>query len=163
MALIKCEECGKEISDRAVACPNCGCPIEHKKQIVKKTSHTNADGKRNMPAMVCLFISHLMGFAYSLYSIIYWSTATSGTSGFEKVGAGIATFLVVPHVIVAIIATIFNFAALFAYRRGLTLTAAILYAVSAVLFPLYCYFVMIQSVLCFIAFALMKKPIPQQN
>ena len=83
MALIKCEECGKEISDRAVACPNCGCPVEHKKQIVKKTSHTNADGKRNMPAMVCLFISHLMGFAYSLYSIIYWSTATSGTSGFE--------------------------------------------------------------------------------
>lgn len=36
MALIKCEECGKEISDRAVACPNCGCPVEHKKQIVKK-------------------------------------------------------------------------------------------------------------------------------
>lgn len=28
MALIKCPECGKEISDRAKACPNCGCPIE---------------------------------------------------------------------------------------------------------------------------------------
>lgn len=27
MALIKCPECGKEISDKAVACPNCGCPI----------------------------------------------------------------------------------------------------------------------------------------
>lgn len=27
MALIKCSECGKEISDKAVACPNCGCPI----------------------------------------------------------------------------------------------------------------------------------------
>lgn len=28
MALIKCPECGKEISDRAAACPNCGCPIK---------------------------------------------------------------------------------------------------------------------------------------
>lgn len=27
MALIKCPECGKEISDKAEACPNCGCPI----------------------------------------------------------------------------------------------------------------------------------------
>jgi len=28
MALINCTECGKEISDRAVCCPNCGCPVE---------------------------------------------------------------------------------------------------------------------------------------
>ena len=28
MALIKCTECGHEVSDRASACPNCGCPIE---------------------------------------------------------------------------------------------------------------------------------------
>lgn len=27
MALIKCPECGKEISDQAGACPNCGFPI----------------------------------------------------------------------------------------------------------------------------------------
>lgn len=27
MALIKCPECGKEISDKAKACPNCGAPI----------------------------------------------------------------------------------------------------------------------------------------
>lgn len=27
MALIKCPECGKEFSDKAQACPNCGCPI----------------------------------------------------------------------------------------------------------------------------------------
>lgn len=28
MALIKCPECGKEISDKATACINCGCPID---------------------------------------------------------------------------------------------------------------------------------------
>lgn len=27
MALIKCTECGKEISDKAPACPNCGIPL----------------------------------------------------------------------------------------------------------------------------------------
>jgi hypothetical protein len=27
MALIACEECGKEISNRASACPHCGCPV----------------------------------------------------------------------------------------------------------------------------------------
>ena len=30
MALIKCPECGKEISDKATACPNCGYPIDGK-------------------------------------------------------------------------------------------------------------------------------------
>ena len=28
MALVKCPECGKEISNLAKSCPNCGCPIE---------------------------------------------------------------------------------------------------------------------------------------
>lgn len=30
MGLIKCTECGKEISDKATACPNCGCPVNSK-------------------------------------------------------------------------------------------------------------------------------------
>ena len=28
MGMIKCTECGKEMSDKASVCPNCGCPIE---------------------------------------------------------------------------------------------------------------------------------------
>ena len=34
MALIKCEECGKEVSDKAQVCPNCGAPITAKKSDV---------------------------------------------------------------------------------------------------------------------------------
>ncbi len=30
MSLIKCPECGKEISDKSDKCIYCGCPIEHK-------------------------------------------------------------------------------------------------------------------------------------
>lgn len=32
MALIKCSECGKEISDKAEVCVNCGNPINQKKE-----------------------------------------------------------------------------------------------------------------------------------
>lgn len=44
MALIKCSECGKEISDKANSCPNCGCPVsillneEDTKSEISKTS-----------------------------------------------------------------------------------------------------------------------------
>lgn len=34
MALIICEECKKEISDKAIQCPNCGNPIASKKKDV---------------------------------------------------------------------------------------------------------------------------------
>lgn len=32
MALIKCIECGREISDKAVVCPQCGCPSTFQSQ-----------------------------------------------------------------------------------------------------------------------------------
>ena len=35
MALIKCPECGKDVSDRAESCPNCGCPVESPSGTVK--------------------------------------------------------------------------------------------------------------------------------
>lgn len=31
MALINCSECGKEVSDKAAACPHCGNPIATEK------------------------------------------------------------------------------------------------------------------------------------
>lgn len=34
MALINCPECGKEISDKASACPHCGCPIVSKYKVI---------------------------------------------------------------------------------------------------------------------------------
>lgn len=35
MALIICAECGKEFSDKAGACPNCGCPVETTKDFAE--------------------------------------------------------------------------------------------------------------------------------
>ena len=36
MALIKCNECGKEMSDHAKICPNCGCPFAMAKEVNKE-------------------------------------------------------------------------------------------------------------------------------
>ncbi len=43
MALIKCKECGHEVSDKASACPNCGCPLE-KECICKECGRLIPDG-----------------------------------------------------------------------------------------------------------------------
>ena len=40
MALIKCIDCGKEISDRGTNCPHCGCPVECS---IKETSVENVN------------------------------------------------------------------------------------------------------------------------
>ena len=36
MSLIKCPECGKEVSDQASSCPNCGCPLKEEQKIETK-------------------------------------------------------------------------------------------------------------------------------
>lgn len=48
MALINCPECGKEISDKAASCPNCGNPMDQ--QVVVKTvsQSTPVNNDRNM-------------------------------------------------------------------------------------------------------------------
>ena len=62
-----------------------------------------------------------------------------------------------PHMICAVLAAIFNVLGWTMSSRGFALTGAILYAVAAVLFPLYAMFVLIQMILSFVGFAKLKK------
>lgn len=48
MALIKCPECGKEISDRATSCINCGFPISDYLEETKKE-----ENKKQKPYTIC--------------------------------------------------------------------------------------------------------------
>lgn len=105
-----------------------------------------------------LLIAFIIGAAYMLYSIVYWSgTFNSGADTAEQVGSSIATVLVMPHLIVTFLAVVFNALGLFMRKRGFALTAGILYAVAMLLFPVYFMFVIIETVLCFVGFAKMKK------
>lgn len=49
MALIKCSECGKEYSNLAAACPNCGCPTNVGDPIKQHTKPTVIPKKRVNP------------------------------------------------------------------------------------------------------------------
>lgn len=106
---------------------------------------------------VLLLISAIIGVAYIIYSISYWGGANSGASGAEAIGAGIATVLVMPHLICTGLAVLFNILGWAMSRRGFALTGGILYAVAMIVFPLYFMFVLIEVVLSFIGFARLKK------
>lgn len=47
MALIICPECGKEFSDKAKACPNCGCPVEIALQNQKSDAEPGDNAEEN--------------------------------------------------------------------------------------------------------------------
>ena len=51
MALIICPECGKQFSDKAAACPNCGCPTSEIVKIVAPKGNS-ADAEKQMLALV---------------------------------------------------------------------------------------------------------------
>lgn len=40
MSLIKCSECGREISDKAITCPQCGNPLQDINKITQQTPIT---------------------------------------------------------------------------------------------------------------------------
>lgn len=67
MALIRCPECGKEISDRAFSCPNCGYVIPRK---------VRGSNNKYVALLLCIFFgwcgaqrfyegNYMMGYLYA--------------------------------------------------------------------------------------------------
>jgi len=44
MAMIRCGECGKEVSDKAASCPNCGAPVDPETAIAAPSKLAFEDG-----------------------------------------------------------------------------------------------------------------------
>lgn len=63
MALIKCPECGKEISDKAPTCINCGCPIEkdNVNHAVLFKGFQNASARESNSSYVQTFLNQKLG------------------------------------------------------------------------------------------------------
>lgn len=67
MALIKCIECGKEISDKASACPSCGVPVAGNSQVHVRVTRTGAKWEGIGFVMVAVgLVSMLAGAAWGL-------------------------------------------------------------------------------------------------
>lgn len=106
----------------------------------------------------CLLISFIIGLLYAIYSISYWGGAmTSGGETAEQLGAGIATVVVMPHLVCSVLAMVFNGLGLFMRKAGFALVGAILYTVALVLFIPYFFFVIIEMILSYIGFAQLNK------
>ena len=50
MALIKCYECSREISDKAPACPQCGAPKKKSSAPKKKATPERKVGRKDLPS-----------------------------------------------------------------------------------------------------------------
>ena len=103
-------------------------------------------------------LSLVIAIAYAIYAISYFTSANaSSTSDAEAIGKGIATLLVAPSIFILFVGIILGLIGFFNRSTGLQLTAAILYAVAALMFILYAIFLIPSIVLGFVGWSQQKK------
>lgn len=66
MALIKCPECGKQMSDMASSCPHCGYTKNINQSNSKKSKPKNSKGKFNIKYLIIIVV--LLVGGYMIYS-----------------------------------------------------------------------------------------------
>lgn len=104
------------------------------------------------------FIAVVLAAAYAVYLVSYMAQANAETtSDAEAVGAGIATLLVLPSLLVLLVGILLGLIGFFNRSAGLHLTAAIIYASAGLFFILYAVFLIPSIVLGFIGWAQQKK------
>lgn len=65
MALINCSECGADISEKASACPKCGCPLDITKQVM-------SNAKKKERKKVIIFFTVVLAFIMILSTGIFF-------------------------------------------------------------------------------------------
>ena len=75
MALIKCPECGKEISDEATSCPNCGHPM---RKMEASAPPLNQPKKKKHGCLIAVLVFVVIAFAGWFAAIM--GTANNGQS-----------------------------------------------------------------------------------
>lgn len=97
-----------------------------------------------------MFICSVLGLMYTIYIIYYFIGVNAQSSGLTEVlGGALATALVLPHIVLVLLATIFAIIAFFLISKGFSITAGILYSVGGVMFLPYIFFVIPMVILSF--------------
>lgn len=99
---------------------------------------------------VCGFFAFFLTAIYAVYIVSYFADLF-----LDSLSGYLATAIVTPHLLCIILATVFSGLGRFGHKRWGMLTAGILLAVSAVLMMTYAPMVILQCVLCFVAYARM--------
>ena len=98
MSLIKCPECGKEISDKSTSCPNCGCPVsvpkesdvfldakkfnKESKKIKKDSGGKGESGTARMTfGIILIVLSFIVGFQSCAAGMVNALESGSGNDG----------------------------------------------------------------------------------
>lgn len=80
MALIKCPECGKEISDKAKSCPKCGYPINYDDQLYDDESEDDYEDDEDNRPTISSIIAVILGllaiilksnFIFSVFGLVF--------------------------------------------------------------------------------------------
>ncbi|MDY0195680.1 MAG: zinc ribbon domain-containing protein [Sulfurovaceae bacterium] len=98
MALTSCFECGKQISDKATACPNCGAPIgkvlkenvspqNTKTTENSKEIHTEESSSEPLSSLTSITIGWIFGILLSLGFLGALTSGNIATSFFYLIGA----------------------------------------------------------------------------
>lgn len=113
---------------------------------------------KNNTKSKALLVALIISAIYAVFLIANFGGSISGASSdAEAVGAGIATMLVLPHMVLVILAVIFNALGYFKNAKGFALTAGILYSVAAVMFVMYAPFLIVSIVCSFVGYSKIKK------
>ena len=109
MALITCAECGKEVSNKAAACPNCGAPI--------KLDEVYSDEEKEIVTVFCNKIAILIISLFFVGLGLYISIVLKSFLDYMEIKAGIFNFI--PLFIVLLLTSIVVYSLL---KTKITLT-----------------------------------------
>lgn len=184
---MNCRQCGIQIPNsyltrESFRCPECGKtyykrhtpPVQQRQNVHPVVRRTQLIPKRPSNDLksfiasrnILLLVSLIIALIYTLAQIVNISSATNAVSSANPetaeelgraIGTAIGVGLLMPHIILASIAVIFNAVGWFMSAKWAVLTAAILYIVGGVLGFSNIFFLLPSMILCFVAYSKMKK------
>ena len=114
---------------------------------------------RRSKILLAAVIIGVISLAYT-WSYIYNSVdglIMESSYSAKSLGTSIAMMLVLPHQVLATLGLLFSIIGYAANRRWGALVAGILYSVALVAMPAWFYFVVLQLILCYVAYAKMPR------